>query len=82
MLSYSKEGRWLETKIADKSAWKPVRVKKEWLEMIREAHKKNPDFSPTFDLADASEPHLIHVRVSGRVPVNQRVGLGSSHPGY
>ncbi len=48
-------------KIADKSAWKPVRVKKEWLDMIREAHKKNPDFSPTLDLGDASEPHLIHV---------------------
>ena len=48
-------------KITDKSAWKPVRVKKEWLELIRWAHKKNPEFSPTFDLADASEPHLLHV---------------------
>ena len=41
--------------------WKPVRVRKEWLELIRFAHKKNPDFSPTVDLADASEPHLIEV---------------------
>ena len=48
-------------KITDKSAWKPVRVKKEWLELIRWAHKKNPDFSPTFELADASDPHLLHV---------------------
>ena len=48
-------------KILDKSDWKPVRIKKEWLDMIRWAHKKNPDFSPTLDLADASEPHLLHV---------------------
>ena len=41
--------------------WKPIRCRKAWIDMLREAHKKNPDFSPTFDLGGASEPHLIHV---------------------
>ena len=47
-------------KTATASDWKPVRVRKAWLDKIREAHKKNPAFSPTVDLATASEPHVIN----------------------
>ena len=46
-------------KIADKSAWKPVRVKKEWLDMMRAAGKENPRFGPTIDLTTASEPKTL-----------------------
>ena len=45
----------------NKSGWKQVRIRTEWLDLIREAHKKNPAFSPTVDLSTASEPNLIHV---------------------
>ena len=46
---------------SEKSGWKQVRIRPEWLDLIREAHKKNPAFSPTVDLSTASEPNLIHV---------------------
>ena len=48
-------------KTAKKGAWKPVRVRPEWLERLREAHKKNPTFSPTVDLATESEPKLLEL---------------------
>ena len=41
---------------SEKSGWKQVRIRTEWLDKIREAHKKNPAFSPTVDLTTASEP--------------------------
>ena len=46
---------------AKKGDWKPVRVKPEWLEMLREAHKRNPSFSSGVDLATASEPSLLQL---------------------
>ena len=48
-------------KTAQKGDWKPVRVKPEWLEMLREAYKNNPSFSPSVDLAAASEPSLLQL---------------------
>ena len=41
--------------------WKPVRIQKEWLDMLRAAGQKNPSFSPTVDLTTASEPKLLHL---------------------
>ena len=41
--------------------WKPVRVQHAWLDKIREAHKKNPSFSPNCDLATTSDPNVINV---------------------
>ena len=43
------------------SDWKPVRVRKEWLDKIRAAHQKNPSFSPTCDLATTSEPNIVNI---------------------
>ena len=43
------------------SDWKPVRVRLAWLDKIREAHKANPSFSPTCDLATTSEPNIVNV---------------------
>ena len=49
------------------SDWKPVRVRKEWLDLMRVAGKENPRFSPTIDLTTASEPKTLEFacRVSG-----------------
>ena len=41
--------------------WKPVRIRKEWLDMLREAGRQNPGFSPTVDLTTESEPKLLHM---------------------
>ena len=41
--------------------WKQIRVRRGWLELIREAHKANPSFSPTCDLATTSEPNIVNV---------------------
>ena len=41
------------------SDWKPVRVRKEWLDLMREAGKENPRFGPTIDLTTASEPKTL-----------------------
>ena len=41
------------------SDWKPVRVRKEWLDLMRVAGKENPRFSPTIDLTTASEPKTL-----------------------
>ena len=40
--------------------WKQARVRRGWVELVRQAYKKNPAFSPTCDLATASEPEVIH----------------------
>ena len=39
--------------------WKPVRVRKEWLDLMRLAGKENPQFGPTIDLTTASEPKTL-----------------------
>ena len=39
--------------------WKPVRIRKEWLDVVREAGATNPKASPTLDLATCSEPKLV-----------------------
>lgn len=41
--------------------WTTVRVRPEWLDMLRSAHKQDPTFSPNVDLKTASAPHLLHV---------------------
>ena len=41
--------------------WKPVRIRQSWLNKIRDAHKANPSFSPTCDLATTGEPNLVNV---------------------
>ena len=41
------------------SDWKPVRVRKEWLNAVREAGESQPKASPTLDLATCSEPKLL-----------------------
>ena len=41
--------------------WKQIRVRSGWLDKIREAHKANPSFSPTCDLATTSEPNIVNV---------------------
>ena len=46
-----------KTKTADD--WKPVRVRKEWLDVVREAGELQPKASPTLDLATCSEPKLL-----------------------
>ena len=43
----------------DASDWKPVRVRKEWLDVVREASELRPEASPTLDLATCSEPKLL-----------------------
>ena len=48
-------------KTVNKGDWTPVRVRKEWLDKMREAHKSNPSFSPTCDLATTSEPNILNV---------------------
>ena len=39
--------------------WKPVRVRKEWLDVVREAGELKPEASPTLDLTKCSEPKLL-----------------------
>ena len=39
--------------------WKPVRIRKEWLDVVRESGAMNPKASPTLDLATCSEPKLV-----------------------
>ena len=46
-----------KTKTADD--WKPVRVRKEWLDVVREAGELQPKASPTLDLTTCSEPKLL-----------------------
>ena len=46
-----------KTKTADD--WKPVRVRKAWLDLMRLAGKENPRFGPTIDLTTASEPKTL-----------------------
>ena len=41
------------------SDWKPVRVRQEWLDLMRVAGKENPRFGPTIDLTTASEPKTL-----------------------
>ena len=41
--------------------WEQIRVRRGWLDKIREAHKANPSFSPTCDLATTSEPNIVNV---------------------
>ena len=42
------------------SDWKPVRVRKEWLDVVREAGELQPiRASPTLDLTTCSEPKLL-----------------------
>ena len=41
------------------SDWKPVRVRKEWLDVVREAGELQPKASPTLDLTTCSEPKLL-----------------------
>ena len=41
------------------SDWKPVRVRKEWLDVVREAGELKPKASPTLDLTTCSEPKLL-----------------------
>ena len=48
-----------KTKTADD--WKPVRIRQAWLNKIRDAHKANPSFSPTCDLATTGEPNIVNV---------------------
>ena len=46
-------------KTAKKGDWKPVRVRKEWLDVVREAGELQPKASPTLDLTTCSEPKLL-----------------------
>ena len=46
-----------KTKTADD--WKPVRVRKAWLDVVREAGELQPKASPTLDLTTCSEPKLL-----------------------
>ena len=46
-----------KTKTADD--WKPVRVRKAWLDLMRLAGKENPRFGATIDLTTASEPKTL-----------------------
>ena len=39
--------------------WKPVRIRKEWLDVVREAGELQPKASPTLDLTTCSEPKLL-----------------------
>ena len=41
------------------SDWKPVRVRKAWLDLMRVAGKENPRFGATIDLTTASEPKTL-----------------------
>ena len=44
---------------SEKSGWKQVRIRTEWLDKLRAAHKTNPTFSPDVDLATMKEPFLL-----------------------
>ena len=46
-----------KTKTAD--GWTPVRVRREWLNVVREAGELQPKASPTLDLTTCSEPKLL-----------------------
>ena len=48
-------------KTAKPGDWTTVRVRPEWLDMLRAAGQKNPSFSPTVDLTTASAPKLLHL---------------------
>ena len=39
--------------------WTPVRVRREWLNVVREAGELQPKASPTLDLTTCSEPKLL-----------------------
>ena len=41
--------------------WKLVRIRAEWVDMLRMAYKHNPAFSPDVDLTTMKEPQLIEL---------------------
>ena len=46
-------------KTKDASDWKPVRVRKGWMDLVRKAGEGNPKVSPTLNLTTCSEPKLL-----------------------
>ena len=50
-----------KTALEKRGGWKQTRIRPEWIERLRAAHKSNPDFSPNVNLATMKEPKLIEL---------------------